>query len=263
MGRVDDFPAELPALGKIELDVVTGHHGVYYSSEPVEPQGIPHTAASWRKWKDKHDDWLAHRTAPDTEEPVPVVFPTVAPGHVFAFALTPLRGADSTLMEHARDWLELGLSTFGLGAKTNAGYGWFQVLPTFAAWFAKQSRFMEWMERARNFASATPPRAKEETALDLASEADVVVRLEAEARKISKAMLKFYREREPLFALLPPERWLNQVRRFSELTTEQKEELALELSICAKLRQGLTDLLPETSRLVLEFIQERPWLNNP
>jgi CRISPR-associated protein Cmr6 len=261
-GRVDDFPAELPALGKLELDVVTCHHGVYYSSEPVEPHGIPHTDASWRRWKNKHDDWLAHRTAPDTEEPVPVVFPAVAPGHVFAFALTPPRGADSTLIKHARDWLEIGLSTFGLGAKTNAGYGWFQVLPAFAAWFAKQRRFMEWMERARNFANATL-REKEETALDLACESDVVARLEAEAPKVSKALVKFYREREPLFALLPPERWLNQVRRFSEFTTEQKEELALELSICAELRQGLTDLLPETSRLVLEFIRETPWLNNP
>jgi CRISPR-associated protein Cmr6 len=103
-GKVDGLPIELPPLGKLELDVVTCHHRDYYAGElPI---------------------------ATDTEEPVPVVFPAVAPGHVFAFAIVPLRGADAQLVQHARTWLATGLRTFGLGAKTNAGYGWFDCSET-------------------------------------------------------------------------------------------------------------------------------------
>jgi hypothetical protein len=98
-GKVEGLPLELPPVGKLELDVVTCHHRDYYAAK------------------------LA--TATDPEEPVPVVFPAAAPGHVFAFALAPLRGADRSLIQHACAWLTCGLSTFGLGAKTAAGYGWF------------------------------------------------------------------------------------------------------------------------------------------
>jgi CRISPR-associated protein Cmr6 len=98
-GKVDSLPLDVPPLGKLELDVVTCHHREYYEGKlPV---------------------------ATDTEEPVPVVFPAVAPGHTFTFAIVPLRGADAALVNHARTWLKTGLETLGLGAKTNAGYGWF------------------------------------------------------------------------------------------------------------------------------------------
>jgi hypothetical protein len=98
-GPLDSLPLGLPEPGQLELDVVTCHHTDYYAG------GRP--------------------TATDTEDPVPVVFPAVAPGHVFAFALKPLRRCVSQDVEYARAWLACGLSTFGLGAKTNAGYGWF------------------------------------------------------------------------------------------------------------------------------------------
>lgn len=104
--KVDGLPLAVPPLGKLELDVVTCHHREYYDGNPQ------------------------YATAPDTEEPNPVVFPAVAPGHVLTFALAPLRGADASLVAHARAWLKTGLETFGLGAKTNAGYGWFQACDT-------------------------------------------------------------------------------------------------------------------------------------
>jgi CRISPR type III-B/RAMP module RAMP protein Cmr6 len=91
IGKIDGLPLEVPPLGKLELDVVTCHHRDYYAGKlPI---------------------------ATDTEEPVPVVFP--------AFAIVPLRGADAQLVQHARTWLATGLSGFGIGAKTAAGYGWF------------------------------------------------------------------------------------------------------------------------------------------
>ena len=108
-GKVDKLPVEIPVLGKLELDIVTCHHGDYYS-EKQDVRGN-----------------LKMPVALDMEEPVPVVFPAVASGHVFAFALLPLRACDETLLNHARAFLATGLATFGLGAKTAAGYGWFDT----------------------------------------------------------------------------------------------------------------------------------------
>ena len=108
-GKVDGLPVEIPVLGKLELDIVTCHHGDYYS-EKQDVRGN-----------------LKMPVALDVEEPVPVVFPAVASGHVFAFALLPLRACDETLLNHARAYLATGLATFGLGAKTAAGHGWFDT----------------------------------------------------------------------------------------------------------------------------------------
>lgn len=113
-GQLDGLPLKVPELGKLELDVVTVHHKKYYAG-PERPDD-PASVHAWER------DW---GTAPDIEEPVPNVFPTVAPGHVFAFALAPLRGCPGDTLKQARAWLACGLSTFGIGAKTNAGYGWF------------------------------------------------------------------------------------------------------------------------------------------
>ena len=87
----------------IELDVITGHHPEYYQS------GDP------------------NRIATDTEEPVPVIFPAVKPGQTWVFLLHPTARAQSTHLQFSRTWLAQGLETFGLGAKTNAGYGWFDA----------------------------------------------------------------------------------------------------------------------------------------
>lgn len=99
IGKIEGLPLPVPEPGKLELDVVTCHHRDYYDEKMEE--------------------------ADDIEEPVPVVFPAVAPGHVFAFALLPLRGAQPKSVASAQTWLRVGLEAFGLGGKTNAGYGWF------------------------------------------------------------------------------------------------------------------------------------------
>jgi CRISPR type III-B/RAMP module RAMP protein Cmr6 len=97
------LPLAEPELGALELDVVTCHHCDYYASDDPSER------------------------AEDTEEPVPVVFPTIAAGHVFIFAMLPLRDSSRELLSQARTWLSGGLGTFGLGAKTGAGYGWFDT----------------------------------------------------------------------------------------------------------------------------------------
>ena len=152
-GKVDGLPLEVPPLGKLELDVVTCHHSIYYSPEP-DRQRIP------EKWR----EWQAHRSAPDTEEPNPVVFPAVAPGHVFAFAIAPLRGGDPKLVQHARTWLATGLSVFGLGAKTAAGYGWFDCSATIHNTVQKTLHDRAERERAEKQSLAEEQRRKAEEA---------------------------------------------------------------------------------------------------
>jgi CRISPR-associated protein Cmr6 len=124
-----------PPIKDLELDVITCHHSEYYG-EPAVPSGVPHSELRWRKWKREHDEWEANRgTAPDIEEPKPVLFPAVAVGAAFQFAVLPLRGErkslsrpETRLYALARDWLRCGLETFGLGGKTAAGYGWFKEI---------------------------------------------------------------------------------------------------------------------------------------
>ena len=108
---------------EIELDVLTPHHTIYYSPEPDKA-----------KHPDKWKTWNAHRSAPDTEDPVPVFFPAVKPQSekdYFTFPLIPLRRAASSDLDYAKRWLAHGLELFGLGAKTNAGYGWFDASEAF------------------------------------------------------------------------------------------------------------------------------------
>jgi CRISPR-associated protein Cmr6 len=89
---------------ELTLDVVTPHHTKYYRGD------------------------LAIAT--DTEEPVPVLFPAVkeqGENEYFTFPVMPLRGAEEKFLSFAQAALRTGLAAFGIGAKTNAGYGWFDA----------------------------------------------------------------------------------------------------------------------------------------
>ncbi len=128
-------PWSRPNGPDLELDVLTSHHGDYYRSEDPD------------------------KVAADTENPVPVFFPAVAPGHVFAFTTVWCghsgAGADqvpdarAALLELARTWLRVGVTIFGLGAKTAAGYGWFEVEET-----TKKERAALDVENAKRVADA-------------------------------------------------------------------------------------------------------------
>ncbi len=103
----------------LELDIVTPHHTKYHQGEP------------------------GYENAPDTEDPVPVYFPTVAPqadGHYFTFPIIPLRLAQAGDLDHAKGWLAFGLNLLGIGAKTNAGYGWFEVDDRIASRLADEKK---------------------------------------------------------------------------------------------------------------------------
>jgi CRISPR type III-B/RAMP module RAMP protein Cmr6 len=131
-----------PALGMLELDVVTCHHPDYYSM------------------KKNLAGKLVMPTALDTEDPNPVIFPTVAAGHVFLFEMIPLRKCTQSQIGQARQWLSNGLSIFGLGAKTAAGYGWFDCSEGLQQAVHEAIRKSE--ERKHMEADAATRKAKEE-----------------------------------------------------------------------------------------------------
>lgn len=106
----------------LQADILTSHHFDYYGSKVVPP--FPS----------------------DDEDPVPVCFLAVAPGVEFEFRLGLLRlpnssrgtdpgsetgqapALDREHVERSLDrWLTSGLSQWGIGAKTAAGYGYFSM----------------------------------------------------------------------------------------------------------------------------------------
>jgi len=104
-GSVTFFAAYPNTDPGLELDILTCHHPEYYGDSAMQ-------------------------FAADTEEPNPVTFPAVraqSGSDHFTFALHPLRQTGNDLVSSAEIWLTLGLELFGLGAKTAAGYGWFET----------------------------------------------------------------------------------------------------------------------------------------
>lgn len=96
------FPAKDPG---VESDIITAHHTKYYKRDKTQ------------------------KIATDDEAPIPIVFPAVRAGADFRFPLLPLHRSQQNpeLLELAKSWLTQAIQIFGLGAKTNAGYGWFSI----------------------------------------------------------------------------------------------------------------------------------------
>ena len=168
------YPWQLPA-NDLELDVLTCHHPKYYRGDA---------------------DMLV---ALDNEEPNPVVFLTVAAEIVFQFAVLPLRGDRDSLCQAgtklhlvALEWLRQGLEIFGLGAKTAAGYGWFDGSKAF-----NQRFLIEQQQKAE----AETKRLKDEHE---AKEAKARVDAEKAAREQQRA------------SLTPDDSWMAQFKSFAE-----------------------------------------------
>jgi len=99
-GSVCFMPAYPETTAKLVTDIVNCHHPKYYAGD------------------EKYSD------AADIESPIPNFFPAVESGAAFRFAVVPVRG-NAELAEKAKHWLVVALTENGAGAKTSAGYGWF------------------------------------------------------------------------------------------------------------------------------------------
>jgi len=93
----DAIPTSPP---KLEIDVMTPHHSKYYQgSEPPA-------------------DW---------QEPIPVPFLAVSKDTRFLFAVGWRGKGNEVAHRQAKAWLQKGLQELGAGAKTSAGYGYFNI----------------------------------------------------------------------------------------------------------------------------------------
>jgi CRISPR-associated protein Cmr6 len=91
----------------LEVDIMNPHYPKYYGEQ---------------------------RYPTDSQSPIPLMFLTVAPHTKFNFAVgwrgqpeTPMYDG-KTALDLAWMWLEYGLTMLGAGAKTSAGYGYFEVV---------------------------------------------------------------------------------------------------------------------------------------
>ncbi len=88
----------------LDMDVMTPHYSQYYGDN-------------------------TGRVAPtDDQNPIPIPFLTVKPGVRFAFAVGWRGDPNPQAQALAIEWLQKGLEKLGAGAKTGAGYGFWQLL---------------------------------------------------------------------------------------------------------------------------------------
>lgn len=92
-----------PDKGKLDVDIVNVHQRSYYGSRSREARPS------------------------SQDQPIPQFFPTVKDGVCFRFTIAPVRCGGDSLLSSARDWLWKALEENGAGAKTAAGYGWFDL----------------------------------------------------------------------------------------------------------------------------------------
>jgi len=100
---LDALPLGFPRL---DVDLLNPHYPTWYRAENTPRPG------------DAPADWDA---------PIPVNFLAVAPGQAFRFLLVGRTESDTTFVKVAAGWLKDALSDLGAGAKTAAGYGYFDT----------------------------------------------------------------------------------------------------------------------------------------
>ena len=101
-GKIAFFSAIPYGSSALEVEVLTCHHMDYYSPT-----------------KDK-------TRATDDENPNPQFFPVVKAGATFEFVVAPTTRGTEALAKKALFYLKSALEINGIGAKTAAGYGWFE-----------------------------------------------------------------------------------------------------------------------------------------
>ena len=99
-GKIAFFAAIPYGSAPLEVDVLTCHHMDYYMGNKER--------------------------ATDDENPNPQFFPIVKAGATFEFVVCPTQRGTEELAKKALGYLKSSLETNGIGAKTAAGYGWFE-----------------------------------------------------------------------------------------------------------------------------------------
>ncbi len=214
-GCVAFLPAYPEAgVGRLEVEVATCHHAKYYQKEPRVKSKEPRVKAADDESPNSKEPRVK---AADDESPKPVFFPAVAAGVTFRFTLVPLRGCTPERMEDARRWLLRALIINGAGAKTAAGYGWFEdVTAETQADLdrqraeAERRKAMARLEKA--LADFTPP--ENDADVPAAIEETKRLRTEADALRADPALIQRFTDRlNTLRKRLPQESPVEVLRR--------------------------------------------------
>jgi CRISPR type III-B/RAMP module RAMP protein Cmr6 len=215
------YPHHLPA-NDLELDIVTCHHPKYYLGDPAMPVALDieepnpvvfltvaagivfqFAALPIRRAETSLVGQVSDLTVPGVSDSVNT--PT-APGNPGTSNEPESAGSEppptgrpevcptaARLLTRAREWLREGLETFGLGAKTAAGYGWFDASEDFNQRFLAE-------QRAK--AQAEAERLKAEQAV---SEAKTKERADKEEKERQRGRLT------------PDDAWVAQFKSFPEI----------------------------------------------
>ena len=100
-GKICFFEAVPVGRAETEVDILNVHHREYYAGNA--------------------------NVALDNEKPILCYFPTVKAGTEFCFRILRLEDLSHATLKQVVNWLKVGLSINGVGAKTAAGYGWFDI----------------------------------------------------------------------------------------------------------------------------------------
>ncbi len=130
-GKVCFFDAFPTDKAEAEVDILSVHHRDYYAG--------------------------SKKIAFDNENPVLCYFPTVKAGTEFAFRVLRLGNLSDENFKQAVKWLKIGLSQNGIGAKTAAGYGWFDI-PDDKTEISVDNLFLE--DLRSNYLREEKPRAE-------------------------------------------------------------------------------------------------------
>ena len=157
-GCVSFWAAEPDGKAVLVTDIVNCHHMKYYGDD--NPSAV----------------------ATDDETPNLQFFPAVESGATFLFTLVPLRGAGAEDVKLAKAWLVKALTENGVGAKTSAGYGWFEYSKEAESEYVERQRKREEEAKRKKHAEAIAERIRALKNMDAATAA-FVAEIDAIARE--------------------------------------------------------------------------------
>jgi CRISPR type III-B/RAMP module RAMP protein Cmr6 len=190
-GAISFLPAYPVTEAKVVVDLVNVHYPTYYQSGEVSDLAI--------------------------ERPQPNPFPAVERGAAFAF-IAVLNGVsgDRSALANAKRWLEKAIMENGIGAKTGAGYGWFQLAPDLEE---------EIVQEAAKIRETAQKQAEAKAVAEAASRVEEKRRAELDPIALAQEdLLKLGDEEFAAFAKTLGEKSVEQQKAFLNLLRESRSK---------------------------------------
>lgn len=184
-GCVAFFAAVPDGKANLVTDIVNCHHMKYYGDDNQSA------------------------VATDDEAPNPQFFPAVEAGSTFLFTLAPLRGAGEAELKFAKECLIKALTENGVGAKTSAGYGWFE-------WSEELEK-----EYSKKMENEKAQRDREQRKAELSRRIAALKDADAESSAFASEIAALEREDLVLLAQSDREEFNRQKKRLPQLSTDE------------------------------------------